>query len=415
MLSGVGLKQTVSGKCRYSKTETSQIAMKILHVTNFFKPSWEAGGVARYAHELTTTLAERGHDVTVYTTDGCGERLSVVTDEPVDVDGVRTYYFRNLCRKLLDYINLPIPLRLPVVARRELSNYDVVHIHEHRSVLALAIAFLARRYDVPYIVQPHGSLPYSTGNRVMKRAFDRYGGHYILRNANRLLALTEAERGQFADFGYTLESVDIVRNGTVVPDETDEGSKQDSDVESVTAKHEIPPDEPVFLYLGRINERKGLDVLVDAFEHTDGGHLIIAGPEDGYDKKLRAHIEASNERSRIHYIGFISETEKKQWYKSADLFVLTSTGSEGLPTTLLEAAAHGLPLVISEACNAPFVKAWDAGRIVEPNPEIIADAMMEMCGPAGVKCGRNGRKMVEQSFSWSGIAKDLESVYEAVQ
>lgn len=44
--------------------------MKILHVTNFFKPSWESGGPARVVYEISKKLVEMGHEVTVYTTDG---------------------------------------------------------------------------------------------------------------------------------------------------------------------------------------------------------------------------------------------------------------------------------------------------------------------------------------------------------
>ncbi|MDB9252928.1 glycosyltransferase [Halorubrum ezzemoulense] len=389
--------------------------MKVLHVTNFFKPSWEAGGVARYAHGATTALAKRNYDVTVYTTDGYAERLSVKTGEPIDVDGVSTYYFRNLSRKLLDYVHVPIPLQLPATARQEISDFDVVHIHEHRSILALVVAFLANRYNVPYTVQPHGSLPYSTGNSQLKYLFDRCGGHYVLRNADRLLALSKTEQEQFADLGYPSESIDIIRNGTVVSDTENEESKRHSAAESVRSQYGIPSDEPIFLYLGRIHERKGVNVLVDAFEHTDNGHLVIVGPDHGYAKRLQAQIKASSERSRIHYVGFVSEAEKEQWYESADVYMLTSTGSEGLPTTLIEAAAHSLPLIISKKCNAPIVEASNAGRVVELTPPIIADAMQEMLGPIGKEYGRNAQKMIKNSFTWSEIVKDLESVYEAVQ
>ena len=50
--------------------------MKILQVTNFFKPSWEAGGIARVAYEISKELVNRGHEVTVYTTDGFKYRLN---------------------------------------------------------------------------------------------------------------------------------------------------------------------------------------------------------------------------------------------------------------------------------------------------------------------------------------------------
>ena len=60
--------------------------MKILHVTNFFKPSWDSGGPARVAYEITKKLVDDGHDVTVYTTDGYRSRLNIEKNKPVNVE-----------------------------------------------------------------------------------------------------------------------------------------------------------------------------------------------------------------------------------------------------------------------------------------------------------------------------------------
>jgi glycogen synthase len=64
--------------------------MKILQVTDFFKPSWESGGPARVAYEISKKLIERGHEVTVYTTDGFKSRLDVEKNVPVDINGIKT-------------------------------------------------------------------------------------------------------------------------------------------------------------------------------------------------------------------------------------------------------------------------------------------------------------------------------------
>ena len=71
-------------------------SMRILYVSSFFKPSWESGGITRASYEIAKKLVERGHEVTVYTTDGFKSRLPVETNKPVYVDGIRVYYFKNL-------------------------------------------------------------------------------------------------------------------------------------------------------------------------------------------------------------------------------------------------------------------------------------------------------------------------------
>ena len=69
--------------------------MRILQVTNFFKPSWEAGGPARVAYDISKKLVDNGHKVTVYTTDGYKSRLDVEKNVPLNIDGIKTYYFRK--------------------------------------------------------------------------------------------------------------------------------------------------------------------------------------------------------------------------------------------------------------------------------------------------------------------------------
>ncbi|MGB4611829.1 MAG: LPS biosynthesis protein, partial [Methanothermobacter thermautotrophicus] len=65
------------------------------------------------------------------------------------VDGIRTYYFRDLSMYLAGNMNLPVPHKLPYVAWREIREFDVVHIHEHRTFLAAVVATLASRAGVP--------------------------------------------------------------------------------------------------------------------------------------------------------------------------------------------------------------------------------------------------------------------------
>ena len=118
--------------------------MKILQVTNFFKPSWEAGGPPRVVYEISKKLVERGHEVTVYTTDGFKYRLNVEKNKPIDVDGIRVYYFRNLSSYLTRKWILPILYYLPMIAKKEIKEFDIIHIHEYRTFLAIiTLYFLA--------------------------------------------------------------------------------------------------------------------------------------------------------------------------------------------------------------------------------------------------------------------------------
>jgi glycosyltransferase involved in cell wall biosynthesis len=108
--------------------------MKILQVVDFFKPSWEAGGIVRVCYELSKRLSDNGHEVTVYTTDGSKSRLKVKKNQPVDVESMEVYYFRNVSNSLAKR-NFYLPYLLPYVAKRDMRRFDIVHIHTFRRVV----------------------------------------------------------------------------------------------------------------------------------------------------------------------------------------------------------------------------------------------------------------------------------------
>ena len=103
--------------------------MKILQVVSFFKPSWEAGGIARVCYEISKKLADKGHEVTIYTTDGFKSRLKVKKNQPVNVENMNVYYLRNLSNFLAKR-NLCIPYLLPYLSKRDLRQFDVIHVRE---------------------------------------------------------------------------------------------------------------------------------------------------------------------------------------------------------------------------------------------------------------------------------------------
>src|SRR5207245_9050405 len=119
-------------------------------------PSWDAGGPPRVAYEISKELTRRGHDVTVYTTDGFKRRLAVPRNQPVDVDGITTYYFGNLSPALARRA-IVTPYYAPTVVRSHVRDFDVVDIHEF-GMLGSMVAHYARSNGLQYLLRPHGGL-----------------------------------------------------------------------------------------------------------------------------------------------------------------------------------------------------------------------------------------------------------------
>lgn len=375
--------------------------MRILHVCPYFKPSWEGGGPPRFVYELASQQVAMGHDVTVYTTDGFKRRVKIEKNRSVDVDGIRTYYFRNLSMYLTANFNLPLPYYLPVVAAKELKSFDIIHIHEHRTFLAAVIYLLATRYNIPYIVQPHGSAPRMI-KAWQKRLFDILVGNRIIYNAKRIIASSKIESQYYKKVYPKLNEKIIVRlpNPVNIPKTPPEGSFR--------RKWGLKDDQ-IVLYLGRIHERKGLDLLVRAFNQIkdDKLKLVIAGPDDHYLKRLKKLISDLGLGDRIILTGPLYGLDKFEVLVDADVFVLPSSDEyESFGMAAAEAIACGTPIVVTSNCG---VSEWidsTAGLIVEADEKSIKDAITKI-----LKSGSFHPK-TPRIFKIERIARKFNEIYK---
>ena len=388
--------------------------MKILQVTNFFKPSWESGGPARNTYELSKRLIERGHDVTVYTTDGFKTRLDVEKNKPVEVDGIRTYYFKNLSGYLARKMTLPIPYYLPIVARRELRNFDVIHIHEYRMMLAVVIHHYAKKYGVPYILQARGSLvPYTQKGRRFKNIVGRFFGYSISKDASKVIALTKTEVEQYKNKGVDEDKIVIVPNGIDPYDYNNLPRRGE-----FRRRYLIGADEKIILYLGRIHKIKGIDLLVKAFadlvKELVDIRLVIVGPDDGFLLTLKKQIEDLKIDDKILLTGPLYERDKLKAYVDADVYVLPSV-HETFPATVLEACACSTPVVVTDRCGiADFVD--KVGYVVEYDRDQLRDVILRILSDdeLRVRFGEKGKRLVGEEFEWSVIIKQIEKIYRDV-
>lgn len=385
--------------------------MKILQVTNFFKPSWESGGVTRSAYEISKHLVEQGNDVTVYTTDGYKKRLDVKKNKAVSVDGVRTYYFRNLSNYLSRNFLITTPYLLSFVAKEEMDRFDVIHIHEHRTMLAVIVSYYAKKYNVPYIIQPRGSAQ-KINKSFQKSIFDNIFGFKILNGSMKLILSSKNE--------YKLSESVIKKSGikqgkiAYIPNGVNMETKK-FEVERFRDENNIKNEEKIILYLGRIHERKGLRSLLEAFEMLNEEQtdlkLVIAGPDDGYKAELRKLISDFNIENDVMLFNGLYGEEKISAFNAADVFVLPSLDEqESFGNVVLEASAFGTPCVVTNVCGVSEYM----DNIIKVNPDI--DSIKEGIEKAlqMKKLGKNARKEVLKKFSWEKITKTIETTYDEI-
>jgi len=388
--------------------------VKILQVTPFFKPMWESGGVARVAYDISRHLQQRGHEVTVYTTNMSTYRRGLPTNRPVDLEGMTVYYFENL-RKFFPGRTVPVmPYYLPFVARKEMREFDIVHIHEHRTLLAVWASRYARRYGVPYILQQHGSLPRDRimGKVRIKEFFDRVWGNGILEGASRVIAINAMELEQNIGMGVERSRITVIPNG-VDPDRC----RTERQKGEFRQEYGIPGDTRVVLYLGRIDQIKGIDFLVDAYgllaREVGDTVLAIVGPEWGYRQVLEKRVNSLGIGDRVIFISYIDDVAFA--YQDADVLVYPGK-YEIFGLVAFEAILCGTPVIVTEGSgSADFVRESNCGYLVEYGNVHQLKECMKTCieDPGeGRRMALRGQRYIRETLAWDRVIERLLKEYQ---
>jgi glycosyltransferase involved in cell wall biosynthesis len=184
---------------------------------------------------------------------------------------------------------------------------------------------------------------------------------------------------------------------------------------AIRARFGIGDRDFVFGYVGRLSEEKGPAHLVRAAAEVGRSRalrLLVLG-----DGPLRAGLEAAAARAglagRAVFAGF--QRDPAEWYPAMDAFVLPSI-TEGTPVALLEAMAHGIPVIASGVGGVPAVVSHDRSALLVPpgDPAALAGAMEALASSPELARTLAGaaRQIVEQRYGVSGWIREIVDVYD---
>ncbi|MEM6749776.1 MAG: glycosyltransferase [Planctomycetota bacterium] len=384
--------------------------MSITHVIGSLDPA--TGGPPRVALALAGAQALAGRDVAVWTPEGPTTREGVRDAYPGS-PGLDAVAFGKVDPgpSALDALRGAPP---PDAWASAIQHADVLHLHGVWEPVLLAAAAHARKVNTPYVVTPHGMLdPWSLSQGRLKKKFAlALGFKRMIDRAAWVHALNADEAELLKPLGLRAPGK-VIGNGVwldQVDTPVDEGAFQKACPEL--------RGRPYLLFLSRIHFKKGLDYLADAFAQVAGEFpqhaLVVAGPDDGVADDFRHRIDKAGLTERTLLPGPVYGDAKWAALRGADAFVLPSR-QEGFSIAILEALGCATPVVISQACHFPEVAQVDAGAVVDLSAQATAEGLRRVLADpkASQSMGANGRKLVEDRFTWPAIARQMLDAYAA--
>jgi glycosyltransferase involved in cell wall biosynthesis len=371
------------------------------------------GGVTNVTFNIAKKLVERGHKVTVFTTDvGNDKKHRLKVKQSAELEGIKIFYFRNISNQIAFTYKIFSPLGMILSIYKSINDFDVIHIHDYRNLLSVITYFFAKKYSVPYIIQAHGSLPIMGDKKVLKKIFDYTWGVKILRGSSAAIALTETERDEYCQKGVNENKIVIVPNGININEFEHLPEKG-----CFRNKYGIKCDEKIILYVGRIASSKGIDLLIESFYgiHSDYGaiKLVIVGPDDGSSAILTNLIKQLDITKSVILTGYVTQEEKIESFVDADIFVTPKFS--GFPITFLESCICGCPIITTtNGDNLDWIHK-QVGFVVNYDKEELSGAIKKVLSDKNIreKFSDNAKKLIRNKFDWEIIVDEIESIYRS--
>jgi glycosyltransferase involved in cell wall biosynthesis len=381
--------------------------MKILCVTPSYYPAFKFGGPIYSVHYLNKALSKKGIDINVYTTNVGLE--NVFLNKEIIIDGVKVNYFEFT--KFFEFFNpsgWQFSLPLKNALKNNIKKFDLIYIVSTWNFPVFISSYFSEKYKKPYIISPRGHLYFD----VLKKKFWKKLPYYYIflkRYLNRAFIhyTTYDEALNCHSFLKLKSKYFVVPNGI----ELNEFQK----IKKLENK-----DKKIILFLGRINWKKGLDILISAYakilkERNDLHLLIVGNDEDGYIERVKRWIKNYGIIKDVTFTGILTGEEKLKVYSKSDIFVLPSY-SENFGMSVIEAMACGIPVIISEKVGlSNEIRKNKAGLVVETNEESLYKGIKTLLDNENLRkeCVENANKLVE-NYDINKVAEKMIEIYEKI-
>jgi glycosyltransferase involved in cell wall biosynthesis len=312
---------------------------------------------------------------------------------------------------------------IPEIVRE--GRFDLVHIHNPMPALEMErVARACIKSRTPYVVSTHGYNEIANGAQI-------YGFDVVRRSAwkalvespvarvttraNGVFVLSPADIDIVRKMGFSGAELSVVTNGVSVPEPQSEESDalllQRAGIPAAKVAGQI-----ACMFLANHTPNKGLPILLEAFANLKRPYLLIIGGEKRGDVDYDAYIRRCGPGQQIIVTGRLSDAEVGAAMRRADLFVFP-TLADTFPLVVLEAMAHGLPVLASRVGGIPHQLDEHTGVLVAPgDPVALRGAVEDLAQrPEQLKLmGVNARARAASNYSWAAAATEAAKAYQRI-
>jgi L-malate glycosyltransferase len=383
--------------------------INVLMVSMLFPPDF--GGASVQSIRLTNALKSKGVNVEFFSDNGC--RQTVISDvyEDITVNRVKTY-FDDVRSKVREGI-FCIKLLVFVVFRPDLK---ILHFHSIRGLEALLFPFFRfiGRKVLLKLTLVDSDDPLTFKKRKNLSLFYMWG----LKSAHVMVAISPELKERSISAGIEEDVVHEIFNGF------DEQSFFVPNLDlraDLRQKLGIDAKAPVFLSIGKVEYRKGYDLLIESFvtiqREMPNAHLIIVGPDNNTGNQFYVDLCTKIAEKKLNNISFVGKKSNVHEYlKAADYFLFCSR-QEGFGTVLIEAMACGLPTVAMNIAGITDEIVTDSriGRICYSyKPEDFASLSLELIAASTVESLDLASQELKKTFSMSHISDKYIELYKSM-
>ncbi len=384
--------------------------MKILIVTPYLGVAY--GGTSKVVPEIALGLSSMHNSVDIVTTNAnSSEKLNIPLNIWIAKEKYQIQYFN--CWHKNDFV---LSFSLIMWLNSHISNYDIVHTNTIFSPLIALIQLICIWHHKSYIVTPHGMLePWALSHKTWKKQiYYALVEKFALQKASAIQVLTLSEENHLNNLQIKTPLI-LVPNGI---------HKQEfvnlPEAEIFYQKFPCTRHKTLILFLGRIDPKKGLDLLALAFTKVHAlfsdTHLVIAGPDNiGFTSTVQSYFAKAGCLEAVTFTNILTGSLKYAAFAAATLYVAPSY-SEGFSMSVLEGMAAGLPCVITTGCNFPEAGEAKAAYIVEADGDEIAEKLIYcLKNPQQAKeMGDRAREFIFTNYTWEQSAQKLSEGYKTV-